>query len=349
MPNLKIKSILDWASQIGASDIHITEWKKVTYRVQWVLKTTSSFWVVDKININIMLLELLNENKESMKRFMVNHDLDFAYTSDNWISFRVNAFYKLWKLAFVLRLISSEVMTIDDLWLPDATKRFTEMKQGLILITWPTWSGKSTTMVSILDVINKIRAEHILTIEDPVEFVFTNDKSIFSQREIWQDTNSFPNALRAAMREDPDIIMVWELRDTETVHSALELAETGHLVISTLHTASAVKTIDRLVWFFQIDAQDAVRKKLSTSLKWVLSQRLIPKVWWGRVGIFELMFVTTWIENLIRTWKLNQIQGYIETWAKNWMITMKKFADNLRDKGIVEEKNYINYFKDDDY
>jgi twitching motility protein PilT len=149
------------------------------------------------------------------------------------------------------------------------------------------------------------------------------------------------------MREDPDIVMVWELRDPETVKAALELAETGHLVISTLHTSSAVQTITRLLSFFPLNSQNAIREKLADSLKWVLSQRLIPKVWWWRIWIYELMFVNTGIKNLIREWHLNQMQWNIETGMKYWMITMKKFADNLRDQWLVLEKDYINYFRED--
>ena len=348
MPNLTIENILKLAANLGASDIHITEWKCITFRVDWVLKKSKDLWFIDRAVVKEILFNLLNGDKENIKIFLTNHDLDFAYTTDDWNSFRVNAFYKLGKVSFILRLIAKKVHSMDELWLPKWANIFTELKQWLILITWPTGSGKSTTMVSVLEEINKMRWEHILTIEDPVEFIFTDDKSIFSQREIWRDTKSFKIAMRAAMREDPDIVMVWELRDTETVHSALELAETGHLVISTLHTSSAVKTIDRLVWFFPLDSQDAVRSKLSTSLKWVLSQRLIPKIGWWRVGIFELMLVNTWIQNLIRTWKGIQIQWYIETGAKYGMVTMRKYADFLRDKWIIEEKDYINYFKDED-
>jgi len=233
---------------------------------------------------------------------------------------------------------------MDTLLLPPATKLFTELKSWLVLITWPTWAWKSTSMVSILDKINSERWDHILTIEDPVEFIFKNKKSIFSQREVWIDTKSFKEALRSSLREDPDIIMIWELRDRETVESALELAETWHLVISTLHTSSSVQTINRLISFFPLDTQPLVREKLSESLKWVLSQRLIPKIWWWRIWIFELMIVNTWIKNLIRNWSINQMFTYIETGTSQWMITMQKYANIMRDKWFVKEKDYINYF-----
>jgi len=347
MANVTVWTILEYAIKTWASDIHITEWKPLTFRINWELKIMEQAWVINTVKAKQILLELLNEDKVHLKKFLEDHDLDFAYIHSDGTSFRVNAFYKLWKIAFVLRRIANKAMKIEELWLPPAIKVFTQLKQGLLLITWPTWSGKSTSMVAILDRINEERSEHILTIEDPVEFVFKDKKSVFSQREVWRDTKSFETALRAAMREDPDIVMVWELRDSETVKAALELAETGHLVISTLHTSSAVQTINRLLSFFPLNSQNAIREKLADTLKWVLSQRLIPKVGWWRIGIYELMFVNTWIRNLIREWHLNQVQWNIETWMKYWMITMKKFADNLRDQGLVLEKDYINYFRED--
>ncbi len=347
MANVTVWTILEYAIKTWASDIHITEGKALTFRIDWKLKVMTQAWIIDWVKSKQILLELLNEDKINVKKFLEEHDLDFAYIYKDWTSFRCNAFYKLWKISFVLRRIANTAMRIEQLWLPQAVNVFTKIKQWLILITWPTWSGKSTSMVSILERINEERWEHILTIEDPVEFVFKDKKSVFSQREVWRDTNSFSTALRAAMREDPDIVMVWELRDAETVKAAMELAETWHLVISTLHTSSAVQTISRILSFFPLNSQNAIREKLADTLKWVLSQRLIPKVWWWRIGIYELMFVNTWIKNLIREWRMNQIQWNIETWMKYWMITMKKFADNLRDQWLVLESEYINYFKED--
>jgi twitching motility protein PilT len=203
-------------------------------------------------------------------------------------------------------------------------------------------------MVAILEQINKTRKEHIVTIEDPIEFIFENKLSIISQRELWRDTKSFHSALRASMREDPDVIMVWEMRDKETVEAALELAETWHLVISTLHTSSAAQSIIRLLSFFPPETQSAIWEKIASSLAWILSQRLIPRVdqnW--RVWIYELMIANTWISNQIRMWKISQMQSSIETWAKDWMITMKKFADDLEQQWIIKKEDYMNYFKDD--
>lgn len=348
MSNLTIAPILNYAQKIKASDIHITEGKPLTFRINWKLVVKTEAWTLDLLKVKQILLELLNDDEKLVNSFLSGKDYDFAYVHTDWSSFRVNAFFKLWKISFVLRRIATDVTSMEDLWLPKSVNVFTELKQGLLLITWPTWSGKSITMISILDKINKTRWEHILTIEDPVEFIFKDDKSVFSQREVWRDTNDFKKALRAAMREDPDIVVIWEMRDEETVKAALELAETWHLVISTLHTSGSVQTITRLLSFFPSDEQNSVRDKLADNLKSVLSQRLIPRAdWEGRIWIFELMFVTSGIKNLIRTWVLNQVQWNIETWSKYGMITMQKYADNLRDQWLVEEKDYIRYFKED--
>jgi len=346
MANLTIWPILDYAIKNWASDIHMSEWENIWFRIHWEL--WKIWWTpLDKMKARQILLELFNDDKEKAKAFLDKKDTDFAYIHTDWTPFRVNAFFKLGRIAFVMRRISSIPKTIEELWLPKWVHKFTKAKQWLILVTWPTWSGKSTSMISILDDINKNRREHILTIEDPTEFIFKDDKSIFSQREIWKDTSWFASALRAAMREDPDIVMVWEMRDKETVEAAMELAETGHLVISTLHTAWSVQTITRLVNFFRPELQHSVRYKLWDILFWVLSQRLIPKIWGWRAWIYEIMMMTSWIRNLIRSWDLVQINNAIEMGQSEWMITMKNYADNLRDKWIVKEEDYINYFQDE--
>jgi len=348
MSNSKIlDSILSYAIQKKVSDIHITSWKAITYRIKKKLVKMEQAGIIDDTKVKVILLELMNNNEERVKEFLKKRDADFAYISDNWTSFRVNTFFKLWKISCVLRRIESTAMKIEDLWLPEWVKKFISAKQWLILITWPTGSWKSTSMVSILNEINKTRGEHILTIEDPVEFVFQDDKSIFSQREVWNDTNSFTTALRAAMREDPDIIMVGEMRDRETVEAAMELAETGHLVISTMHTSGSVATITRLINFFPTDIQNSVRYKLWDILSWVLSQRLVQKAnWTGIIWIYELMHMTTAIKSLIREWQLNQISQNIEMWRQDWMILMKSYADNLEEEGIISKESYKDFFQD---
>jgi twitching motility protein PilT len=341
-----LKPILDFAVKSEASDIHISAGKPIAFRIHGKLEAKKEAWILSEEKVEKILEVFLHHNTNRIQDFYNSKELDFAFLHTDGTSFRVNAFYRLWKISFVLRRISNTVMTIDELWLPQAVKKFTKAKQWLVLVTWPTGSGKSTSMISLLDEINKTRAEHVLTIEDPVEYIFQDNKSIFSQREIWNDTTSFANALKWAMREDPDVIMIGEMRDAETVQAALELAETWHLVISTLHTSSAVQTISRLVSFFPTETQNAVRGKLADTLVGVLSQRLVPKVWWGRIWLFELMFMSTGIKNLVREGNMNQMFNSIETGAKEWMISMQKYANALKDKWLVLEESYKDYFED---
>lgn len=347
MTAIQISQVLDHAIKLWASDIHISEWENIWFRVDWKLWKANWTMVTNEI-AHQMLKDLLRWDENLINHFLENRDLDFAFIHTDKTPFRINAFYKLWRMAFVMRKIASKPKSMDELGLPEWVKKFTKAKQWLILVTGPTWSGKSTSMISILDAINKTRREHILTIEDPVEFIFQDDQSIFSQREIWKDTKWFAQALRAAMREDPDIVMVWEMRDKETVEAAMELAETGHLVISTLHTAWSVQTITRLVNFFHPELQHSVRYKLWDILFWVLSQRLIPKAdWKWRAWIYEIMMMTPWIKSLVRSWDLVQINNAIEMGRAEWMIWMKNYADSLRDQWIIKEEDYINYFQDD--
>lgn len=343
-----LTNILDYAIKVWASDIHITEWRPIFLRINWDIRALEWNYKVDNVNIKVILLELLKDDKVRAKDFLANKDIDFAYVYKNIVPFRVNWFFKLWSISFVLRRIADKPWKIEDIFLLPWVEKFTRAKQGLILVTWPTWSGKSTTMVALLERINETRKEHIITIEDPIEFVFKDNKSIFSQREIWNDTKWFHSSLRAAMREDPNIIMVWELRDKETVESAVELAETWHLVLSTLHTSWSVQSITRLISFFPPEIQWQAQLRLGDNLFWVISQRLIKRAdreW--RIWIFEVMFCNPAIRNLIRSWNLTQIDSNIETWKKDGMINMKVYADNLAKNWVIKKEDYINYFRDD--
>lgn len=344
----QLKQIITYSEKLWASDIHIWEDSFVSLRVNWEIVKLEKAWKTQKPLVKEILLDLMNRDESVFSKFIENKDLDFAYSWDDKAYFRVNSFFKMGKVAIVMRRIESKVKTIEELWLPDWVKKFTKAKWGLILITGPTGSWKSTSMVSILDEINKTRKEHILTIEDPIEFIFEDNQSIFSQRQIWKDSKDFASALKSAMREDPDIVVVWEMRDKETVEAAMELAETWHLVISTLHTASSVQTVSRLVNFFHPDIQNSVRYKLADILFWVMSQRLVKTAnEKGRVWIFEIMMMTPWIKNLIRNWDFAQIANNIEMWSWDSMISMKNYADELASKSIIKEEDYINYFQDE--
>ena len=339
--------ILQYAIDNGASDIHMCESEPIGFRVNWRLWRQEAA-VLDSEKMNKIVLELYWWDQAAVDRFKEHKDDDLAYVHSDGTPFRINAFYKMGKMALVMRIIAAEPKRMEDLWLPEWAKKFTKAMQWLILVTWPTWSWKSTSMISIMEEINQTRREHVITLEDPIEFIFKDWQSIFSQRHIWKDTDSFTNALRWAMRQDPDIVVVWEMRDQETVEAALELAETGHLVVSTLHTAWSVATITRLINFFNPDIQHAIRYKLADTLFGVLSQRLIPKAQWdGRVWIYEIMFMTPGIKNLIRAWDLAQVPNQIEMWQSEWMCTMKWYADKIAAQWIVKEEDYINFFLED--
>lgn len=350
--NSEIEGILAYAIKVKASDIHIAEGDYLGFRVHGEIGKMTQGWEKAKVSkemIHKLTMELLRGDEKKFKEFFEKHDMDFAYVSNDGTPFRVNGFFKLGRIGFVLRRIEREARKMEELGLPDWVKKVLTAKQGLFLVTGPTGSGKSTTMVSVIDRINENRQEHIITIEDPVEFIFTDKKSIFSQREVGRDTDSFVHAIRAAMREDPDIVMVGEMRDKETVEAAMNLAETGHLVFSTLHTSGSVQTINRLIQFFNPDIQTQVRVRLADSLLGVLSQRLLPKANEpGRVGIHELMFITPAIKNLIKSGDLIQINNNIELGTQDGMISMRNSADALRDQWIVREEDYSGFFTNDD-
>lgn len=342
-----LEKILDSAIKKWASDIHISEDHEIYFRIAGELEWLHSSWILRNEHVKNILVELLGNNIDLYNTFCAKKDMDFAYIKEGGTPFRVNAYYKLWKISLVLRQIASISKSIDELWLPTWVKKFTKLKQGLILITWPTGSWKSTSMVAILEEINANRKEHIITIEDPVEYIFENKKSIISQREVGRDTESFTSALKSALREDPDIVVVWEMRDKETVSLALELSETWHLVFATLHTSGSVSTISRILSFFPSEIQDSVRYRLGDALFWVLSQRLVKKAdGIGRVGIYELMIATSGIRNLIKNDDLTQVEAQIEMWSQEGMVLMEQYAERLYMKWEILKEDYINYFKD---
>ena len=296
------------------------------------------------------LYTLLYKKKERISYFKNNMEIDFGYVHTDNTSYRGNAYMYMGKIGLALRRIPENIANLVELGIPKSIAKVLQAKQGLFLVTGPTGSGKSTTMASMLNAINEFRSEHILTIEDPIEYVFKNKKSVISQREVGRDTLSFAHAIRSAMREDADIIMIGEIRDAETMEIAMNLAETGHFVISTLHTSGSIQTISRMVQFFPSEIEAQIRTRISDSLIGVLSQRLVPRTdGTGRVAIREIMFASTAIRNLISKGDLAQIPNTIETSSDDGMITMRKYADTLRDRGIIEEKSYRGYFVNEQY
>lgn len=327
---------------VNISDLHLSGGESIAYRLNWEVIREEQAWKLSNESMELILRQLLQWNPQRFDKFLWDKEADFAYISKTGIPYRVNAFFKTWRLWVVMRKINGTAKKIEELMFTDIAesvrKNVLNQKKGLYLVTGPTGSGKSTSLVAMLEEINKTRSENMITIEDPIEFVFNPQKCIISQREIGHDTWSFSNALRAAMREDPDIIFVWEIRDRETAESALSLAETWHLVFSTLHTNSAANTVNRLISFFPPEIQESVCDRLATSLIWVQSQMLVKSKMGSRVGIYELMLNTTSIRNNIKKREIEQLDNIIETSSLIWMINLKKYAQRLIDKQIIDPK-----------
>ena len=331
---MKINDILMEGIKRDASDVHIVCVLPPLLRINGKLIKLNEFGDITPNISESILTEIINDEQKA--RLQKELALDFSHTIPGMGRFRCSYFYQRGTLAGAFRLISKKILTIEELGLPPQVKEFSTYPRGLVLVTGPTGSGKSTTLAAIIDDINKIRAENIITVEDPIEYLFTHNNSIVSQREVLADTLSFSSALRFVLREDPDVIMVGEMRDLETVSSALTAAETGHLVFSTLHTQDAPQTIDRIIDIFPTHQQKQVRVQLATTLRAVLVQQLLPNTRGdGRVAATELMFVNAAIANMIRESKAHQIYTAIQAGGKRGMMTMDMSLANLYKQGQI--------------
>ncbi|MGD2046398.1 MAG: type IV pilus twitching motility protein PilT [Gemmatimonadota bacterium] len=299
------------------SDLHLTVGSPPVMRVHGHMQRIKFRELTPK-DMEALIFEIMDE--EWRMAFLDKLDYDFAYEIPELARFRVNVFWQRKGLGAVLRTIPSKILTADDLQLPETVRKMCMLTKGLVLVTGPTGSGKSTTLAAMVDLINESRADHILTIEDPIEFVHANKKSLVNQREVLTNTRSFANALRAALREDPDVILVGEMRDRETIELGITAAETGHLVFGTLHTNSAPKTVDRIIDVFPADEQEQIRSQLAESLKGVIAQVLLrAKGGKARFAAWELMVGTSAIGNLIREGKIHQVPSIIQTGKKDGM------------------------------
>jgi len=316
-----------------ASDLHLVAGNPPIYRIDGDLVPAEELDALDPERLRAMLWSIAPErNREEWND---RHDTDFAHETED-ARFRVNVFANRYGIAAVLRQIPNEILTAEQLGLPEALLELCFLTKGLVLVTGPTGSGKSTTLAALIDYINRHRSDHILTIEDPIEFVHKNKKCLVNQREVGVHTESFKRALRAALREDPDVILVGELRDLETISIAIETAETGHLVFGTLHTTTAPSTVDRLIDQFPSDQQEQIRVMLSESLKGVIAQTLCKKVGGGRVAALEILLVNHAISNLIREGKTFQIPSIMQTSKSKGMCTLNDSLLELVKKGLVE-------------
>jgi twitching motility protein PilT len=335
--DLMIEDLMEEVIERGGSDLHLSAGLPPYIRISGKLTPTEHEPMTPEACQRLIFSMLNNSQRKNLEQ---TWELDCSYGVKGLARFRVNVYKDRGTYAACLRALSSKIPSMDILGLPPIVRELAEKPRGLILVTGPTGSGKSTTLASMINEINLTRAEHILTVEDPIEFVYEPLKSLIHQRQVGEDTKSFANALRAALREDPDVILVGEMRDLETISLAITAAETGHLVFGTLHTSSASQTVDRMVDVFPPEQQTQVRVQLSNSLVAVLSQTLVPKAnpkpgEFGRVMAQEIMVVTPAISNLIREGKTAQIYGAIQTGGRLSMQTLEKSLADLYKAGSI--------------
>jgi len=329
-----LTQLLAFTMQNDASDLHLSSGNPPIIRVSGQMKRVKGD-SLGSDDIRTMLYSVMAE--EQRAEYEKNMELDFAIALGEKARFRVNAFTTRLGAAAVFRTIPTEIPTMDQLGLPPVMKRFAELEKGIILVTGPTGSGKSTTLSSMVNHINLHHAKHILTVEDPVEFFHTSKKSLVNHREVGQDTRTFSRALKSALREDPDVILVGEMRDHETISLALTAAETGHLVFGTLHANSASKTIDRIIDVFPSGDKEMVRAMLSSSIQGVIAQTLLRKAEGGRVGAFEILVGTNAVRNLIRENQIPQMYSMMQTGSRYGMITMEDAVTDLLEAGIIDK------------
>ena len=323
---MNITQLLEFSAQQGASDLHISAGLPPLIRLDGDIKRLDTP-ILEPEEVHQMIYDIMND--EQRKHFEEHLENDFSFEIKNIARFRANIFIQNRGLAAVFRTIQSTVVTLEDLNSPEIFKNIAQTARGLVLVTGPTGSGKSTTLAAIIDYLNERTYSHILTIEDPIEFVHEAKRCLINQREVHRDTHCFTNALRSALREDPDIIMVGEMRDLETIRLALTAAETGHLVLATLHTSSAAKTIDRIIDVFPANEKEMVRSMISESLKAVIAQTLLKKIGGGRVAAYEIMLGTSAIKNLIREDKIAQLNSTIQTSNRIGMQTLDQDLAHL--------------------
>ncbi|MBI2425155.1 MAG: type IV pilus twitching motility protein PilT [Candidatus Hydrogenedentes bacterium] len=318
----------------GTSDLHLCTGCKPMFRKDGSIVPLRNDDVLTAERAEQLLFEIVPE--KNRKEFDACNDTDFAYELEGFGRYRANIFRDHKGVGGVFRLIPSEILTFEQLNLPKALKRFCQLHKGLVLVTGPTGSGKSTTLAAMIDFINKSRSDHIITIEDPIEFVHQNQRCLLNQREVHSHTASFKAALRAALREDPDIVLVGEMRDLETTHIAIETAETGHLVFGTLHTTTAVSTVDRLIDQFPSSQQQQIRTMLSAALKGVVAQNLIKKKGGGRVAALEVLIVNAAVASLIRDGKTSQVMSIMQTAKKEGMTLLNDELARLCKEDLIE-------------
>jgi twitching motility protein PilT len=341
-----IAQLLAFSVKNNSSDLHLSAGVPPMIRVDGDIKRVNMPPLSHK-DVHSMIYDIMNDKQR--KDFEEHLETDFSFEIPKLARFRVNAYNQARGAGAVFRTIPSEILTLEDLQAPTIFRDISMHPRGIVLVTGPTGSGKSTTLAAMVDYVNKNKPDHILTIEDPIEFVHESQRSLINQREVHRDTHGFSEALRSALREDPDVILVGELRDLETIRLALTAAETGHLVFGTLHTSSAAKTVDRIVDVFPAGEKEMVRSMLSESLKAVISQTLLKRTGGGRIAAHEIMIGTPAIRNLIREGKIAQMYSAIQTGQGQGMQTLDQNLKELLSKGTIskEEARFRAFNKDD--
>lgn len=343
---MQLQELLDLTIKNNASDLHLLPGISPALRIDGYLRFLSNYPVLSSQEVETMVFSILKPEQKEM--LLNNKEIDFSFgfgggTYGTLGRFRTNVYYQRGAMSVAFRFLQPIIRTIEELKLPKICHNFSQLKQGFILVTGPTGHGKSTTIAAIINEINLGRADHILTIEDPIEYVYPAGKSIISQREMDIDTHSWSLALRSALREDPDVVLIGEMRDPETVASALTIAETGHLVFSTLHTNSAAQTIDRIIDSFPASQQPQIKTQLAATLKGVISQRLIPRIDGGRVPAVEILMGTPAVASNIREGKTHLIDSIIQTSQDSGMITLESSLASLVLAGTISLETAKSY------
>jgi twitching motility protein PilT len=337
----RIEILLEEVIKKKASDLHLQVSLPPMLRVDGALTPVTGTEPLTEESIEALVFAILDEDQKQI--LLKDKEFDFSFAFGDLGRFRVNAFHERGNLAAALRLIPNEILSIEQLGLPPIVNKFADYPRGLVLVTGPTGSGKSTSLAALVHKINHERATHIVTIEDPIEFTHKSVKSVIVQREVHYDTYSFSAALRSSLRQDPDVVLIGEMRDLETISSAITIAETGHLVFATLHTNSAAQSIDRMIDVFPPHQQPQIRSQLANILMAICSQRLIPSIGGGRIAASEILIATPAVRNIIREGKSHQLEAVIQTGAEFGMQSMDKTLVNLIHNGTItydEARNY---------